>query len=77
MVQRLGRTLLAAYDGRPGGTKHTVDYAQSQGKEIRLMPELVPEDLLIYHASTGTVLNFEVPSFGGRQMIKKAMQKEG
>ena len=30
--------LLAAYDGRPGGTKNTVDYAQSQGKEIRLIP---------------------------------------
>ena len=33
------------------------------------MPELVPKDLLIYHASTGTRLNFEVPSFGGRQMM--------
>ena len=42
---------------------------EGEGKEIRLMPELVPEDLLIYHASTGTVLNFEVPSFGGRQMM--------
>ncbi len=42
---------------------------EGEGKEIRLMPELVPEDLLIYHASTGTRLNFEVPSFGGRQMM--------
>ena len=42
---------------------------EGEGKEIRLMPELAPEDLLIYHASTGTRLNFEVPSFGGRQMM--------
>jgi uncharacterized phage-like protein YoqJ len=35
--------LLAAYDGRPGGTKHTVDYAQSQGKEIRLIPPILSE----------------------------------
>ena len=33
--------LLAAYDGRPGGTRHTVDYAQSQGKEIRLIPPIL------------------------------------
>ena len=35
--------LLAAYDGRPGGTQHTVDYAKSRNKEIRLIPPSVTE----------------------------------
>ncbi len=35
--------LLAAYDGRPGGTKHAVDYARSIGKDIRLVPPTVSE----------------------------------
>ena len=35
--------LLAAYDGRPGGTMHTVNYARSQGKEIRLIPPVISE----------------------------------
>lgn len=35
--------LLAAYDGRPGGTKHAVDYARSMEKDIRLVPPTVSE----------------------------------
>ncbi len=33
--------LLAAWDGRPGGTRHTVEYARSRGKDIRLVPPAV------------------------------------
>ena len=42
---------------------------EREGRNIRLMPEVAKEDLLIYHASTGSRLNFEVPSFGGRQIM--------
>ena len=42
---------------------------EGEGREIRFLPELAKEDLLIYHASTGTRLNFEVPSLGGRQIM--------
>ena len=41
-----------------------------EGKEIRLMPELAPEDLLIYHGSTGDPLNRMVFSFGGRKILQ-------
>ena len=42
---------------------------ESEGKDIRFMPKLTEEDLLIYHASTGSRLNFDLPSLGGRQMM--------
>ena len=43
----------------PRGTAHALDGGL----------HLSPEDLLIYHASTGTQLNFDLPSFGGRQVM--------
>ena len=33
------------------------------------MPRLRDDDILIYHASTGTRLNYELPNFGGRQVM--------
>lgn len=36
MVDRSAR-LIAAYDGKPGGTKYTVDYAEKSGVEVRLV----------------------------------------
>ena len=30
--------LLAAYDGAPGGTKYTIEYALKQGAEVRYIP---------------------------------------
>ena len=43
----------------PRGTAHALDGGL----------HLSPEDLLIYHASTGTQLNFDLPSFGGKQVM--------
>lgn len=33
------------------------------------MPELQPEDILLYHGSTGTELNELIPSLGGRKVM--------
>lgn len=35
--------LLAAFDGRPGGTRNTVEYARRQGKEVRIIPPLLSD----------------------------------
>ncbi len=35
--------LLAAYDGRPGGTRNAVEYARQQGKEIRIIPPMLSD----------------------------------
>lgn len=32
--------LVAVYDGKPGGTKHTVDYAQKKGRKILIIPPM-------------------------------------
>ena len=36
---------------------------------VRDMPPLDPDDILIYHGSTGTALNFMLPRMGGRPMM--------
>lgn len=38
-------------------------------KRIDSIPALQPDDILIYHASTGTQLNFDLPKFGGKQVM--------
>ena len=38
-------------------------------KRIDEMPPLHSEDVLIYHASTGTQLNFDLPKFGGKKVM--------
>ena len=38
-------------------------------KRIPEMPPLDHSDILIYHASTGTQLNFDLPGFGGRKVM--------
>jgi len=42
---------------------------EGEGKDLRQMPALGDEDLLIYHASTGTDLNFQLSSMGGRKVM--------
>ena len=38
-------------------------------RNIGRLRHLSKKDILIYHASTGTKLNFDLPGFGGRQMM--------
>ena len=42
---------------------------ENEGKPLDRLPALTDGDLLIYHASTGTPLNFDVPGLGGRQVM--------
>ncbi len=39
-------------------------------EEINKMPKLQDNDLLIYHASTGSKLNYSLPHFGGKQVVR-------
>lgn len=43
----------------PEGTAYPVDQ----------IPEMEPEDVIIYHASTGTELNYRLPSYRGRKVM--------
>lgn len=38
-------------------------------KKVSKMPQLNEEDVLIYHLSTGTKLNFTLPQYGGRKVL--------
>ena len=38
-------------------------------KEINALPKLQPDDIMIYHLSTGTDLNRKIKEFGGRKLL--------
>ena len=42
---------------------------EGMAKNIKAMPRLQSDDILIYHASTGTQLNFDLPKFGGKKVM--------
>lgn len=38
-------------------------------KELTAMPELGADDVLVYHASTGTQINYDLPKYGGHKIM--------
>lgn len=50
------------------------DHADSRlpadaAKPLDSMPELKPDDILLYHACTGAPINFQLPEFGGKKVM--------
>ena len=72
----IGNTTLAIRDILREEGYETAIYTEEMGPrmeaealDIREMPVLAADDVLIYHGSVGTDLNFKLPEFGGRQMM--------
>lgn len=42
---------------------------EGSAKPVAAMPLLKPEDILIYHGSTGTKMNDDLPGYGGKKMM--------
>ena len=42
---------------------------KDEAMELKDLPEIRPEDLVIYHASTGSKLNFDITGYPGRKIM--------
>ena len=42
---------------------------ENAAKPLSSMPELQPDDILLYHACTGAPINFELPKYGGKKVM--------
>ena len=72
----IGNTTLAIRDILREEGYETAIYTEEMGPrmdaealDIRELPVLAADDVLIYHGSVGTDLNFKLPEYGGRQMM--------
>ncbi len=65
------RDLIAGLGVETGIYAENIDRRLPEGtaRPVADLPALGENDLLIYHASTGTQLNYRLPEFGGRKMM--------
>jgi uncharacterized phage-like protein YoqJ len=46
-------TLLAVFDGQPGGTRHTIDYAKKKGKRVIVLNPAEMVRIALYERQEG------------------------